>query len=134
MANILVIEDDNHVRMAIEHCLKRAGHVVLTVADGKQGMSQLRRGQIDLVITDIFMPEQEGLETIAALRKKDPKLPIIAISGGNPASEVMLSVAKELGAQCVLQKPFWSDGLLTAVEKVLGLEPRTAAPARTPVI
>ncbi|HEY2083719.1 MAG TPA: response regulator [Verrucomicrobiae bacterium] len=120
MAKILIIEDDAEVRAAIQHCLTRAGHTVSPAADGKEGMSTLRGSAMDLVVTDLFMPEQDGLETIAALRKQHPKLPVIAISGGNLVSDAMLSVARELGAQEVLQKPFGTDGLLAAVEKVLG--------------
>jgi CheY-like chemotaxis protein len=120
MANILIIEDDADVRMAIQHCLEKSGHVVRVASDGKEGMSHLNKHPVDLVVTDVFMEGQEGLETIAALRKKHPTLPVIAMSGGNPASETMLTVAKELGAQQVLSKPFWSKGLLEAVEKALG--------------
>ena len=108
------------MRMAIEHSLTGAGHAVLLAIDGKDGINALRQNAVDLVVTDLFMPEQDGLETIAALRKQHPNLPVIAISGGNLVSEEMLTVAKELGAQQVLQKPFGLDGLLTAVEKVLG--------------
>ncbi|HEX4263634.1 MAG TPA: response regulator [Verrucomicrobiae bacterium] len=120
MANILVIEDDTNVRAAIHHGLTQAGHTVLSAPDGKQGMNTLRHSAVDLVVTDIFMPEQEGLETITALRKQHPKLPVIAISGGNVVSEAMLAVARELGAQEVIEKPFGLDRLLTAVGKVLG--------------
>src|SRR6185312_5134820 len=88
--------------------------------DGKEGMNCIQKNSIDLVVTDLFMEGQEGLETITALRKIHPKLPVIAMSGGNPASETMLAVARELGAQQVLSKPFWSKGLLEAVEKALG--------------
>ncbi|HWC59618.1 MAG TPA: response regulator [Verrucomicrobiae bacterium] len=123
MANILIIEDDAHVRMAVQHCLKKLGHAVLVATDGKEGMSLLHKNHVDLVVTDLFMEGQEGLETITTLRKKRPKLPIIAMSGGNPASEAMLAVAKELGAQSVLSKPFWSKGLTEAVEKALGPVP-----------
>lgn len=123
MANVLIIEDDPHVRMAVQHCLKKSGHIVLVATDGKEGMSLVRKGAVDLVVTDIFMDGQEGLETISALRKMHPKLPIIAMSGGNPASEAMLQVASELGAQQVLAKPFWSKGLLEAVDKALDLAP-----------
>lgn len=119
MANILIIEDDAHVRMAVQHCLKKLGHAVLIATDGKDGMRQMHKSHVDLVVTDLFMEGQEGLETIMTLRKKHPKLPIIAMSGGNPASEAMLTVAKELGAQQVLSKPFWSKGLSEAVEKAL---------------
>ena len=119
MATILVIEDDGHVRMAIEHCLKNSGHAVLIATDGKEGIRHVHNNSIDLVVTDLFMEGQEGLETITTLRKKHPKIPVIAMSGGNPASETMLKVARELGAQQVLSKPFWSKGLLAAVEKAL---------------
>jgi DNA-binding NtrC family response regulator len=120
MAKILIIEDDPNVRVAIEHGLTQAGHSVLPTANGKEGMNALRQSTVDLVVTDIFMPEQEGLETITALRKQYPKLPVIAISGGNVVSEAMLSVARELGAQEVIEKPFGLNSLLTAVGKVLG--------------
>lgn len=120
MANILIIDDDKHIRMAVEHCLKSSGHSVFVATDGKEGMGHFHKNPIDLVVTDLFMEGQEGLETITTLRKKNPKLPIIAMSGGNPASETMLTVAKQLGAQQVLSKPFWSKGLLEAVEKALG--------------
>jgi len=119
MASILIIEDDAHVRMAIQHCLKKSGHAVWVAMDGKEGMNCIQKNSIDLVVTDLFMEGQEGLETITALRKIHPKLPVIAMSGGNPASETMLAVARELGAQQVLSKPFWSKGLLEAVEKAL---------------
>jgi len=108
------------MRMAIEHSLRGAGHAVLMTVNGNEGIKALHQNAVDLVVTDIFMPEQDGLETIAALRKQRPNLPVIAISGGNLISEEMLTVAKALGAQQVLQKPFGLDGLLAAVEKVLG--------------
>jgi DNA-binding NtrC family response regulator len=133
MAKILVIEDDPNMRMAIEHSLKGAGYAVLMAVNGRDGMNALHQNTVDLVVTDLFMPEQDGLETIAALRKKHPKLPVIAISGGNLVSEAMLTVAKELGALQVLQKPFGVEGLLTAVRNVLGnvgtigVEPQPAA-------
>jgi two-component system chemotaxis response regulator CheY len=120
MAKILVIEDDAIMRMAIEHALRGAGHAVLLAINGKDGMNALRQNSPDLVVTDLFMPEQDGLETIAELRKLRPNLPVIAISGGNLISEEMLSVAKELGAQQVLQKPFGLHGVLAAEAKVLG--------------
>jgi CheY-like chemotaxis protein len=127
MANVLIIEDDPHVRMAVQHCLKKSGHIVLVATDGKEGMNLVLKGSVDLVVTDIFMDGQEGLETITALRKKHPQLPIIAMSGGNPASEAMLKVASELGAQQVLAKPFWSKGLLEAVDRALSPAPSGSA-------
>jgi DNA-binding response OmpR family regulator len=122
MAKILIIEDDANVRAAIEHGLTKAGHTVLPTANGKEGINALRQGAVDLVVTDLFMPEQEGLETITVLRKQHPTLPVIAISGGNVVSKEMLSVARELGAQEVIEKPFGLDRLLAAVGKVLQTE------------
>lgn len=119
MATILVIDDDAHVRMAVQQSLKNAGHLVLSASDGKEGLDHVRKDIVHLVITDLFMEGQEGVETIAALRKKHPGLPIIAMSGGNPASETMLAVAKQLGARQVLSKPFSAKCLLDAVEHVL---------------
>ena len=122
MAKILIIEDDADVRAAIEAGLTKSGHSVLPTANGKDGLNALRQGMVDLVVTDIFMPEQEGLETITALRKQYPSLPVIAISGGNVVSGEMLLVARELGAQEVIEKPFGLNSLLTAVGKVLQKE------------
>jgi DNA-binding NtrC family response regulator len=119
MATILIIDDDASVRAAIQQCLTKAGHTVVLAGHGREGMGVLRQATVDLVVTDLFMPEQEGLETITALRKQHPQLPIIAMSGGNLASEAMLSVARELGAREVIEKPFGLDRLLAAVEKVL---------------
>jgi DNA-binding response OmpR family regulator len=120
MAKILIIEDDAHVRAAIEHGLTQAGHSIVSTANGKEGLIALRQNAVDLVVTDIFMPEQDGLETITALRRQHPNLPVIAISGGNIVSEAMLSVARELGAQEVIEKPFGLGSLLAAVGRVLG--------------
>lgn len=120
MAKILVIEDDADVRAAIQTGLIKAGYSVLSAAHGKEGINILRQNTVELVITDIFMPEQEGLETITALRKQYPQLPVIAISGGNVVSREMLSVARELGAQEVIEKPFGLTSLLAAVDKALG--------------
>lgn len=124
MATILVIDDDAHVRMAVEQSLKNAGHIVLSASDGKEGVNQVQKHIVQLVVTDLFMEGQEGVETIAALRKKHPQLSIIAMSGGNPASETMLAVAKQLGARQVLSKPFSAKSLVDAVERVLNGGPK----------
>src|ERR1051325_11461665 len=112
MANILVIDDEINVRMSIKLCLATAGNTVSLATNGKEGMKRMLFGSYDLVITDVFMPEQEGMETIMELRKKYPHVPIIAISGGSIAAGSMLMLAKELGVQEALQKPFGYGGLL----------------------
>ncbi len=116
MARILVIDDDPDMRALLEQTLKSAGHEVALAEDGRQGVDQYRANQADLVITDIYMPGQEGLETIIELRRRFPEVTIIAVSGRATA---MLSVAQKLGAVEVLQKPFGTGELLVAVEKAL---------------
>jgi CheY-like chemotaxis protein len=128
MARILVIEDDADMRLWMEHTLISAGHRVTVAADGQEGVKIVRARSADLVITDLFMPNQEGLETIRQLQQEFPELAIIAISGeASPMSEelgvpTMLTAARQLGAAAVLQKPFMSQELLSVVKSVLNLE------------
>jgi two-component system, chemotaxis family, chemotaxis protein CheY len=118
MARILVIEDERDVGFMLKRVLELAGHQVLSAADGAEGMKLFREAPAELVITDLYMPNQEGLETIMQLRREFPDLKVIAISG-NEAAGAMLTVARALGAVAALQKPFSSDELLAAVEKAL---------------
>ena len=119
MARILVIDDDPDMRAMLEQTLKAAGHEVISAADGKEGMEQHCTSPADLVITDLYMPNQEGLETIGELRRRFPEVAIIAMSG-KTAALTMLSVAQKFGAVGILQKPFAADELIAAVEKALG--------------
>jgi DNA-binding response OmpR family regulator len=119
MARILIIDDDPDTRAMLEDMLKLAHHETVTAADGKQGIKQHLAKPADLVITDIFMPDQDGFETIQALRNQFPTVAIIAMSG-KAVAPAMLSIAQKLGAAEVLQKPFISIELLNAVDKVLG--------------
>ena len=118
MARILVIDDDPDMRALLEQTLKSAGHEVALAADGRQGVDQYRANPADLVITDLYMPGQEGLETIIELRKRFPEAAIMAMSGRATAA-TMLSVAQKLGALEILQKPFDTGELLKAVGKAL---------------
>jgi CheY-like chemotaxis protein len=118
MATILVIDDDADTRALLEETLRSAGYETVLAADGKEGLDQFRTKPMDLVITDLFMPNQEGLETIRQLHRHFPTVPIIAISG-NPLATAMLSVAIKVGAVAVLQKPFSPNEGLLAVEKAL---------------
>lgn len=86
MAKILVIDDGESVRKMLQAVLKSAGHEVSTAADGRQGMQAVARQSVDLVIVDIIMPEQDGLETITQLRRGYPNIKIIAISASSPAT------------------------------------------------
>jgi CheY-like chemotaxis protein len=118
VAAILVIDDDADTREVIKVTLEGAGHQVTLASEGRQGMQAFRAKRADLVITDLYMPDQEGLETIKQLRLEFPDLPIIAISG-KPTGGTMLTVAQRLGATAALQKPFMPQELLSAVEEAL---------------
>lgn len=126
---ILVIDDEPAVRYALTRILESNGFEVTTAADGVRGMAQFRLWHPDMVITDLIMPEQEGMQTIQQLRQADPDLKILAISGGGRLVNVdFLQVARRLGADEVLAKPFDSQELLSIVRRLLPLlrqaEPR----------
>jgi CheY-like chemotaxis protein len=119
MSRILVIDDDPQMRDLLGEALKGHGHEVLLACDGREGVALYRASRTDLVITDIYMPNQDGLETIAAFQKEFPGIAIIAMCGKRGTSTPMLSVAQQLGASEVLQKPFFSHELLAVVDRVL---------------
>jgi len=124
MARILVIDDDGQVRGAVRRILERAGHTVVDAADGKAGTRLYREQPTDLIITDIFMPGQDGIETIQQLGREFPGVKIIAISGGDRTRTMDLRRDAELlGASRTLRKPFELTELLKAVSELLG-EPR----------
>lgn len=123
MARILLIEDDDALRGVIAQSLANAGHEVLQANDGRQGIDMFHAGKFDLVLTDLVMPGKEGVETIIELRREQPGLKIIAMSGGMPRSELYLELAGRLGAQKSLSKPFTTTELLGAIDEVLALPP-----------
>ena len=124
MAKILVIEDDKVVAASLATFLKKDGHAVETVHDGIQGMASVAVDSPDVVVTDIFMPEMDGLEAIRTLRLQRPDLPIIAISGGATLSSTdALRMAHALGAKEILSKPILAEQLRSAVTRCLGNEP-----------
>jgi CheY-like chemotaxis protein len=116
--NILVAEDDEGVRHLIRRSLEQAGYDVSEVANGAEAIRAAHATAFDLVITDILMPETDGLETIVHLRKRSPGLRVIAISGYENA--LFLADARGLGATRVLTKPFKTADLLALVQEVLG--------------
>jgi len=125
MHRILIIEDDAAVRAAVELILDHEGYSVAVAADGEAGLDLLRSAAFDLVIVDIFMPGRGGLETISLIRQTSPNLPVIATSGagaraGAPgAADDVLGKAVQLGASCVIHKPFRPRDLLQAIEQCL---------------
>jgi DNA-binding response OmpR family regulator len=122
VAKVLLIDDDKLMGETTERMLARSGHTVVRVANGALGVEAFSSVQPDLVITDIVMPEQDGIETISRLLALAPTLPILAISGGGrTGNAVFLVAAKEAGAREVLAKPFRLDALLAAVDRCLGV-------------
>ncbi|MCD4750789.1 MAG: response regulator [Thermoanaerobaculales bacterium] len=121
MVQILVIDDDDVIRASLCEMLRLSGFEVRTAENGHVGMNLFAQAPADLVITDIVMPEKEGLETIVELRRLCPKVKIIAISGGltGPAKGY-LAAARGLGADRVLSKPFTLQDLLKLMKELLG--------------
>jgi hypothetical protein len=115
-ATIVVVDDDPAIRGFLRHFLRLSGYRVLEAANGRQAVQHLRQRKVDLLITDLLMPDQEGLETIQAVRKEFPDLPVVAMSGGFGGQ--FLSVAEKLGAREILHKPF---GVKVVRELVLRL-------------
>src|SRR5262245_5444002 len=118
MARILVIDDDDDFRSILRMALEQDGHVVEEARNGDEGSQRQRTEPADLVITDILLPEREGLETIQALRQEFPEIKIIAISGGVGMLN-FLPLARLFGAIRTLQKPFPLQQLRDVVREVL---------------
>jgi len=121
VARILVIEDEEHIRTLYSRILQHAGHEVIEAPDGNVGIQLYRACPADLVITDIIMPEKEGIELIIELRRDFPDVKIIAVSGGGQAtaSATCLRLAKGFGAVRTLAKPFNQQELVDTVQDVL---------------
>jgi CheY-like chemotaxis protein len=120
MRSLLLIEDDELFREALADALTEQGYTVTQAGVGAKGVKLFRAAPADLVITDIVMPNQEGLETIEALHRDYPKLGIIAMSGGLAQdAPLYLKIAAIVGATRTLRKPFDLPTLLTAIDECL---------------
>jgi CheY-like chemotaxis protein len=117
MAEILVIDDEPRMRRLIARILNRAGHVMHEADNGRVGIERFHQVHPALVITDIVMPDMEGIEMIRTLHEEAPMIPILAISGGGPP--IYLKAAIGLGATAVLAKPFDAAQLLSAIDNLL---------------
>lgn len=118
MPRIIVIDDSASMRVFLEQTLEGAGYTVETAADGKEGLARLHQASFDLIVTDIYMPETDGLETIRSTRKQGLAPRVIAISSKDSIVN-MLPAARMLGADATLQKPFTAAQLLALVAEVL---------------
>ncbi len=120
MKQILIIDDERQVRTVLKKILEREGFNVIVASDGKEGMDLFNKEPADLVVTDIIMPEKEGVEVIRQLKKGYKNVPIIAISGGGqiPAKAHLDSV-KLFGVDAVFEKPVDKEEFLNAIRKAL---------------
>ena len=125
--SILVADDEAHIRLLVQHWLEGAGHRVTCAADGKEATALLADAHYDLAVTDILMPERDGIDFIAELKRIQPAARILAISGGGRiiASEDCLKIAQGLGAHAAVVKPFDRAHFMAGVALAL-------APARPP--
>jgi len=127
--SILLVEDDENVRDAVSMILERAGYTVTLAENGLIAAGLIEQWAPDLVITDIFMPDGDGIETLNLVRRRWPGTPVIAISGGSPMLRLdYLRVADDLGAAATMQKPFIAEEFLATVQRVLAAATAAAAP------
>ena len=126
MLSALVVDDSASARELVEAMLSALGFRVTTARDGHRAVQVLREQAIDLIITDIYMPEGDGLEVIRTARTICPKTPIMAMSGMTGKRD-MLKVARCLGAAATLLKPFSITDLLAAVDEALGKHEKVGA-------
>jgi CheY-like chemotaxis protein len=119
MARIIVIDDEPGIRSITCAVLEAAGHTVVAYPDGRGGIAHIKRDPPDLLVTDLFMPEMEGLETIRLARDLQSRMPIIAMSGVYFEGGDYLEIAEKFGALATLRKPFRPGDLVNLVGRLL---------------
>lgn len=126
--SVLIIDDDTELLRQMTLSFVRAGYDVQVAPDGEVGISRFLEAPTDLVVTDIIMPNREGIETIMALKTASPSVKVLAISGGGRiGSANFLELAHHVGADGTLAKPFRPSALTSLAEDVLGRRPATTA-------
>jgi len=124
MARILIIDDEPQIRSMLTLMLEREGYEIIEAADGVAGIKIYRQNPADLIITDLIMPNKDGIGMIIDLRKEFPDVKIIAMSGGGlNKPDGYLKGAKKLGAACTLTKPIDREEMLNAVRETLKESP-----------
>ena len=124
MKRILIINDEPYILIMLKKMLERAGYEVDLASNGNEGLDLFRKAPSDLVITDIIMPDKEGLETIREMKRLQPEIKIIAMSGGGKISaENYLEAAKIFGASRSIEKPFTQQTMVSSVKELLGDSP-----------
>jgi YesN/AraC family two-component response regulator len=121
MANILLVEDEALVADALSRAIRSKGHTCVTASNGIDGIKRYSETNFDLVITDIIMPDKEGIELILEMRRKTPEARIIAISGGGRSQRDVefLNMAEKLGAMASIRKPIRLGELFSVLDRCL---------------
>lgn len=121
MSKILIIDDEPQIQNMLKKLLKEEGYDVFSASDGNEGINMYRANPYDLVITDIIMPEKEGLETIRELKKIDPDVKIIVMTGGSNkySSDMYLELGVKFGAITAFEKPIRRNELLKKIREIL---------------
>lgn len=121
MARVLIVDDEELILRTLKNALESAGHKVTTAYNGEKALAYMRAEPFDIVVTDIIMPQKEGIETIREIRRQDDAIPIIAASGGGQfGRERLLNMAEALGASASIAKPFRPRDLIALIESELG--------------
>ncbi|SDY14708.1 Response regulator receiver domain-containing protein [Allochromatium warmingii] len=122
MSKILIVDDDELFRAMLVEMVQREGHLVSTAANGNAALTAIEQSRPDLIITDILMPEKDGIELIMELARRESRIPIIAVSGGRRSIslEFNLESAKLMGVRATLPKPFSREQLRSAITDALG--------------
>ncbi len=120
MARILILDDDELISKMLRKALENSGYEVITAPNGREGVRMYDSTPVDLVISDILMPEMDGIETLKVLRRRNPMLKIIAVSGGAARLKMdILKVARMLGATATFEKPYSLTELLSTVTRLV---------------
>ncbi len=120
MAKIMIIDDDDQFRKMLRQTLIKAGYEVMEASNGGEGIKNFSKEPTDLIITDIVMPDKEGIETIMEIRQISPTVKIIAVSGGGRiGSDSYLDLARKLGAEKTFSKPVDRKEVLETIKEIL---------------
>jgi CheY-like chemotaxis protein len=123
MPGVLIVEDNRELREMLRESLGRKSFTVQEAENGKDAIIHFKAGLTDLVVTDLIMPEEDGLKVIMKLRELKPSIKVIAISGGGKAGPASyLNLAKALGADAIFPKPFSVTELIEKIEELLQIE------------
>lgn len=120
MATILIVDDNRTIRWSLSKLFRSSGYQVVEACDGREALTALVMNDVDMVLTDLYMPEVDGIELLIRLKDSKRAAPIIAMSGGGHLdTTAVLTLARDLGVSATIEKPFTADDLLELVDDVL---------------